>query len=356
MTTTTRSTKHRRRLRVVGAVLALSVIAAACGDDGDDSASGDSEDASGDEHAGHGGDAELVDIDREDRCDIGFNTATFNEDAPAEAPHAHVDDGSGVDFTVEEWAEVFVQPDNAMSAGIPRDVVVDTINNDPMLKNGVLSGGIAHTLEPDSWEPMADHEECSALADELAVTQEIAATYPTAQDAMDAGYGRVVPYYPGIGAHYIKSDLIDDTFELDTPEMLLYDSDGPEANMVGVSHFAITEGEEPPEAGFSGPNDHWHRHTQLCFDESGDVVGGTNSSEEDCAAAGGSVVNLGNAWMNHVWIVPGCESDWGMFSAANPALVERGIDVAEPADPGCGTGTPLDGELDFDEGGHGPSL
>jgi hypothetical protein len=69
--------------------------------------------------------------------------------------------------------------------------------------------------------------------------------------------------------------------------------------------------------------------------------------------------------MMHVWVVPGCESDYGVFSGGNPALVFRGAATADlfdpalelaPKPPGCGSGAAIDGELGFDQGGHGPSI
>jgi hypothetical protein len=35
---------------------------------------------------------------------------------------------------------------------------------------------------------------------------------------------------------------------------------------------------------------------------------------------GGRKQNGGNGWMNHAWVVPGCESPWGVFSGASPVL------------------------------------
>jgi hypothetical protein len=79
------------------------------------------------------------------------------------------------------------------------------------------------------------------------------------------------------------------------------------------------DGEAEPTQGFTGPNDHYHRHIGLCVNASG-VIGDSTTTEEECAAMGGRKAQGGNGWMNHVWIVPGCESPWGMFSGASPLL------------------------------------
>ena len=54
--------------------------------------------------------------------------------------------------------------------------------------------------------------------------------------------------------------------------------------------------------------------------KNGVVIGDSQTTPEECAAAGGGKSTGDRGWMNHVWIVPGCESPWGMFSAATPLL------------------------------------
>jgi hypothetical protein len=333
-----------------------TLILVACGSDDDDGESADEGSEEGDGHGDHDVPADLANAGRDDRCDIRFNTATFNETAEVGTPHVHSDDGSGVDFTVEEWAEIFVDPDHPMSDGVPTDVAVDVIKNSPWMEAGILSGGIAHELVPDPWLPTVDHEECTQLAEELAISRSVAEAYPTAQDAIDGGYGLVTPFYPGIAAHYMKNDIVDDVFDFEEPEMLLYDGDSPEANIVGVSHYMLGDEAEPPDEGFSSPNHHWHKHATLCFVPGEGIRGGSNMTEEECADIGGFLTEGQDQWMNHVWIVPGCESDWGLFSAANPNIVSRFGQVDEAPETGCGTGKAIDGELDFDDGGHGPEL
>src|SRR5690606_15361003 len=188
------------------------------------------------------------------------NTAAYNEVAQPGVPHAH-DDDQPVDFTLEEWADVFVDPDG----GIPASVVVSFIEERPVMRDGILSGALTHTLEPDPWNPLTDPEECAALADELRRAKEVAAAHPTAADAEAAGYRKVTGYYPGIAAHYMNFELLRDGFVVDQPEMLLYDGDGPDANIVGLSYYVIHEGDEEPTEGFTGDNDHYHRHVGLCF-------------------------------------------------------------------------------------------
>jgi hypothetical protein len=307
--------------------------------------------AAGHSHGADGhGDAAATDVADEDRCDLGFNTVGFNAVSQPGVPHAH-DDTGGVDFTLDQWADVFVDP----RGGIPVDVVVDFIEQRPVLRDGILSGGLTHTLAPDPWIPMTDPAECAALAEELETAKGIAATYPTIADAEAAGYQKVTTYYPGIAAHYMKFDLLSDGFDLEHPEMLLYDGDGQDANMVGLSYYVLKDGEEEPTEGFTGPNDHYHRHVGLCIRD-GVVAAGSNTSEEQCSDLGGEKSDGASGWMSHVWITPGCESDWGVFSGANPELKVRVLGDTSSRPSGCGTGLTMADDLAFDGGGGGPAV
>jgi hypothetical protein len=283
-----------------------------------------------------------------DRCDLGFNTPAFNEAAVPGQPHVQ-DDDTPVDFTLEEWAEVFVDPNSGASV----DAVVGYLNDNPVQRDGILSGGLTHTLDPDPWNPLTDEAECDRLASELEDAKGVAAAHPTVADAEAAGYVKVTGYLPGIAAHYINYGNIDGDFELEKPEMLLYDGTEQDSNIVGLSYYLFKDGDEEPTDGFTGDNDHYHRHTGLCFRD-GVVVAGSNSTEAECAAAGGRKADGAGGWMSHVWIVPGCESDWGVFSGANPSLSIR--TGAGAWDSGCGTGKTLDDPLAFETDGRGPSV
>jgi hypothetical protein len=302
------------------------------------------EEASGDGHA-HGA-ADAQQVADGDRCDLGFNTEAYNDAAVPGMPHAH-DDGTPVDFTLDEWAEVFVNPDN----GATPEQVVGYIEDQPTMRDAILTGSLTHSLDPDPWNALTDEEECAQLADELDRAKQVAATYPTVADAEAAGFRMVTTYLPGIAAHYIKPQHFADGFVLEEPEMLLYDGTDPESHVVGLSYYIFQEGDTEPTEGFTGDNDHYHRHTGLCFAD-GVVVGGTNTTDEQCAALGGSKSDGSAGWMSHVWIVPGCESDWGVFSGANPALEVR--TGQEQWESGCGTGRTLDDPLGFEAGGNGP--
>ena len=177
---------------------------------------------------------------------------------------------------------------------------------------------------PQPWVAMTDQKLCDKTAAELQLARDTAMTYPTAQDAKDAGYRLVTGYVPGIAAHWIKGSLIDDTFEIDKPEMILYDGNGLDAHVVGLSYYQWHAGDNKPTQGFTGDNDHAHRHIGLCSSTTtGQIIGDSTTTVEDCEARGGSKDDGSKGWMSHAWVVEGCESPWGVFSAASPLLDDQ---------------------------------
>jgi hypothetical protein len=103
--------------------------------------------------------------------------------------------------------------------------------------------------------------------------------------------------------------------------MILYDGNGPDARVVGLSYYIMQKGDAEPTQGFTGDNDHAHRHIGLCIKD-GLVVGDSTTTPEQCEAQGGKKAGSSGVggWMSHAWVVPGCESPWGVFSGASPVL------------------------------------
>lgn len=190
----------------------------------------------------------------------------------------------------------------------------------PPVSEGQAAGGHGHRGPPIQY-PIPDKATRYLLAVQLVQAREAALKYPTLADAEAAGYRKVTSYLPCIGAHLMKFDYVDGEFDPSEPEMLLYNGDGPDAEVVGLSYYVLTPDKKAPE-GFAGPNDPWHQHIGLCI-RAGFVVGGEDTTEEECKARGGVKADGSNAWMNHVWVVPGWESAWGTFSGEHPELGAR---------------------------------
>jgi hypothetical protein len=162
---------------------------------------------------------------------------------------------------------------------------------------------------------------------QLAVTRTLIERYPTVAAAEAAGYDRVGPFLPGLGAHFIPPDgdyvngAITES-ELVGP-LLVFDGTEPDAALAGFMYVAVNQGTEPE--GFAGPNDHWHYHENVCLVDRPDggfdtpFVADQDVTEEMCTTIGGRFVPL-IQHMVHVWVVPGYESRDGLFSDVNPAL------------------------------------
>jgi hypothetical protein len=203
-------------------------------------------------------------------------------------------------------------------------------------------------LGPQPWTAMTDQAECDQLNKELDQARSVAMKYPHPPDAEDAGWTKVTGYVPGIAAHYMKFGIVDGTFDIGEPEMLLYDGTDPTSSIVGLSYYMIHDSDYEPTQGFTGPNDHFHRHIGLCVNGTG-VIGDSTTTEEECAARGGVKQGGTGGWMNHVWIVPGCESPWGMFSGASP-LLENSLHDASGTDGGGCAGSNVRSRFDMTPG------
>ncbi len=107
----------------------------------------------------------------------------------------------------------------------------------------------------------------ATLDDELAVTGELVARYPTAAEAMAAGYRRAGPFTPGLGTHYVGGPMKMVSGTMDRDELLspvlIFDGPGAEAPLAGFMYLSI--GTQTPPEGFAGPNDHWHYHENVCL-------------------------------------------------------------------------------------------
>ena len=166
------------------------------------------------------------------------------------------------------------------------------------------------------------HAQHIELAQQMEQARAVVAKYPTVASALAGGYDESTPYVPCIGAHYTAIRLAG-SFNPSAPSELLYDGTSPDSKLVGLSYLVYhTNG---PPAGFAGPNDHWHQHNAnggLCL-RGAFVVGGEDTSPQQCADRGGKKTRLTDIWMMHAWVVPGFECTWGVFSGECPELGGR---------------------------------
>ncbi len=252
------------------------------------------------------------------RCDLGVNTAGYYREAAA----AGLDLGTGD------------HDHSAPGTGSGETAAAATPTSSEEEDHGEHKG-------PQPWTPIADLATCTQLEAEIDQAAAVATRYPTAADARAAGYVMVTTYLPEIASHWMNFGYVDDAFVIDEPEMLLYDGTGDDANMVGLSYYLLSATEPSPAQTFVGGNVEFHQHIGLCV-KNALVVGGSGLSAEQCAARGGTKSDGSNAWMAHAWVVPGCESPWGLFSAANPKLTPELGRASGQGAPCSGSGVTYD--------------
>ncbi|HEY8216588.1 MAG TPA: hypothetical protein VIH82_05605 [Acidimicrobiia bacterium] len=182
---------------------------------------------------------------------------------------------------------------------------------------GVKATDIQAELQPD--QPL-DRATRAELAAQLAAAREVAMRYPTVADATAAGMFLAGGFAPGSGAHYISISGISGSGPIDVTRVnsYIYDGTSPDSRIVGLMYYSNSKAD-----GFAGPNDHWHRHSNVCINWHG-ANGGlevpfpadAEVTATQCARAGGSLMPI-TGYMVHAWVVPGWESPQGVFSHEN---------------------------------------
>jgi hypothetical protein len=198
--------------------------------------------------------------------------------------------------------------------------------------------------------PTRDAARCATLTRQLQQAREAAERYPTVAAARAAGYTPASFYAPGGGAHYVNMDFVmDGRFDPRRPDLLMFDGHEPTDHIVGVMYWMYAPDGVPAgkDVGFVGLSDMWHSHAKACRNAAGLTV-----PKGECDAGRGKLEDMSFGYMTHAWVVPGCESDWGVFSEANPRLPillgrDAGLDGAPPSTPrtpfgpGCNSGKPV---------------
>src|SRR3954451_10937855 len=125
---------------------------------------------------------------------------------------------------------------------------------------GVKAQDIAAESQPDQSLDVATR---ATLRAQLMQARDVALRYPTVAAATAAGYRLAGGFAPGSGAHYIGGPLtMPGPFHADQPQTLIYEGSNPTSEITGLMYYGM--GETAPE-GFAGPNDHWHRHSNVCI-------------------------------------------------------------------------------------------
>ena len=168
------------------------------------------------------------------------------------------------------------------------------------------------------------------LASQLVAARAAALQYPTVASARAAGMIQAGGFAPLLGAHFIsytnlnRELLPDGSIDPRYPAGFIYDGIDPTSKIVGLMFVSIKGGAAP--AGFAGPNDHWHRHSNLCIQYGANnkisvpFAPDRDVTKAQCDAVHGDFMPK-TVWMVHAWVVPGWESPKGVFSHEDPDLL-----------------------------------
>jgi Domain of unknown function (DUF202) len=193
---------------------------------------------------------------------------------------------------------------------------VTTLNGQKV--EGVKAADVAAESQPD--QPL-DATTRATLKTQLTEARDFALRFPTVADATGAGYRLAGGFAPGSGAHYITYGGLTGAgaFDPTKPLALIYDGTNPASQVIGLMYYGM--GESAPE-GFAGPNDHWHRHSNVCIKNGPDGLNVPFPADQDvtaaqCAGVQGNLLKT-TGYMVHAWVVPSWESPLGVFSHDNP--------------------------------------
>lgn len=145
-----------------------------------------------------------------------------------------------------------------------------------------------------SCEKENDHEPLKEpWEQEIDQLREAVASFTDVEDGIAAGYdNEFTGYRSQMGFHYLKGSLLDQTFEVEHPEVLMYaPNEHGELKFVGVEYATpIDDLNNPPLApeGFTGTDDVWEINEEF------------------------------SVWTLHVWV--GLDNPHGIFASHNSEL------------------------------------
>jgi hypothetical protein len=97
---------------------------------------------------------------------------------------------------------------------------------------------------------------------ELELARGATARYQDVDRALADGYADAGIVMQAMGHHYLNAKLLDDRFEPDRPEILVYAPEGGRMKLVAVEYAVPLDRAATAPAGFAGGGDVWSRNTK----------------------------------------------------------------------------------------------
>jgi hypothetical protein len=190
-----------------------------------------------------------------------------------------------------------------------------------------LENGVQHSHGFELPMSAADRK---LLSHQVTLAEQTAMRYPTLADAERAGMRPLGPFSPGLGLHVggltsgfaygAETGVMTDA-QIEHPATWIYDGTKPDSRVAGLFYSARVQN----PAGFAGPNDVWHKHTNICivFKPGGGINAPLGADHDvttaQCNAVHGVLIKATGPLL-HVWVVPGYEDSQGVFAHLNPAI------------------------------------
>jgi hypothetical protein len=96
---------------------------------------------------------------------------------------------------------------------------------------------------------------------ELDRVRDMTVRYADPAQAIADGYADIDVVMPNMGHHYLKQSILDERFEVEKPEILVYANEGGRLRLVAVEYAVPLDKAANAPAGFTGSNDSWDRNT-----------------------------------------------------------------------------------------------
>lgn len=123
--------------------------------------------------------------------------------------------------------------------------------------------GAARAHEGDEVSAAPHAQPPAAAVLQLDAVRHAAARYYDVADAVADGYADIGVFFPNMGWHYLKGDLLDAEFEATAPELLVYADDpcGGKRRLVAVEYAVPLALSRKAPQGFAGSADAWTANT-----------------------------------------------------------------------------------------------
>lgn len=322
------------RPRVIAALFAIAVIAAACGDDATTSDSVSTTDSVAPTTV-------VGDVVGPVETDVGFGEPESDAAWPEGTPEVAA---GAVGFSRYVYAPI----DDAVTPFLLEGPAEQQIRcQDVELACSYLElKAIA-----DGGGPVPEHlamttDELELLVAQLDELSAVLASLETIDAACAAGYAPYTTQWPNMGVHLRHPDhAADHMLDPGRPDVVMFARPGGELTTLADlgtcadgewtgdsagyepvgSAFYLPLAADHPE-GFAGPIDNWHIHFNSCGGS--ETYGSSPVGKKECEADGGTFFAIDPQWMIHAYAVPGFDNQSGVFSMWNPSVSP----VADPID------------------------